>query len=72
MALADLLTSCSDDLPGEVSQVLSVLRRRPNTALSLPTRVKVSTYKHLLTNDRHAVQADGCRRPSTEDGIGGT
>jgi len=56
MALADLLTSYSGNLPGAVSQVLTVLRR-PNTVLSLPTRVKVSAYKHLLTNDRLAEQA---------------
>ena len=58
MALADLLTSYGVNLPDEVSQVvLTVLRRRPNTVLSLPTGIKVSACKHLLANDRHAEQA---------------
>src|SRR5258708_5484555 len=41
----------------ELSDVLVIIRRRPNTILSHPTTVKVTAYKHLLTNDRQVEQA---------------
>lgn len=57
-ALAEMLARNGVVVPNELTEVLDELRhsRRP-IALSLPTSVRVSAFKHLLINDRHAEQA---------------
>jgi len=56
-ALADMFDTYDVQIPTELNDVLAVIRRRPNTILSHPTAIKVTAYKHLLTNDRQVEQA---------------
>jgi hypothetical protein len=55
---SEMLADNSIRIPRELTEALQELRRsRKRIAVSLPTGVKVSAFKHLLINDRHVEQA---------------